>query len=452
MLHGAMPAREREEAWRRARAGEVQAVFGTTLALLAPLPDLSLVVVEEEGSDAFKLPGGSRLFLPDGAALRARASGARLVLTGSVPAVESLPLPGVVLAPPRARLHVVNYAGAPDNPETGPLSNQPRSGAQGWPLSTELKRLLRQVAERGRQAVLVTPRRGYSAVLRCHDCGWVPYCPNCDVPLRLHAAQSRLQCHQCGFQSRAPEECPSCHGSVLAPRGPGSEWVHAELRRFLPDTPAYRYDRDRRDDLAPLMAGEPGVVAGTSAVLALPAPPDLALVALTFADTFVTHSDFRAGERFHALLRRLLEWHPTRAPLTLVQTFLAKHPALRSVEAGQDAAAYPLLELASREKLGYPPFALLAQVQVAGRRAVDADRAATELAALIRDRGAGLHDLLGPAPAPIPRIKGLFAYHMLVRAPDEARLAHLLEPARRYRGTARVRIDVNPREFSDLLE
>ena len=451
LLHFDLNPREREEVWRRARDGQTDIVFGTPMALLAPLSDLALIVLENEGSDAYKLHGGTRTFVPDAVRIRAVHSGARVVTTGTVPAVESLLRPGIVLEPPRARLHVVDYSAQAEAPEMGPLSRMPMA-RESWPLSTGLKKVLKQVAERGRQAVLIAPRRGYSAVIRCQDCGWLPYCPNCDVPLRYHAERRALECHQCGHVAHPQKRCPRCEGTIFTPKGPGSEWIAEELKRLLPGVNIYRYDRDRKDNLETIYRSEPGVIVGTTAVLSLEPPPDLALVALTFADTFVTHPDFRSSERYHALLRTLLEWHPSRAPLLLVQTYAGTHPALQAVLDDQDAAAYPAQELELRRSHHYPPFVQLAQVQLASRRAPDAERAASTLAALLRDRGATDAEILGPAPAPIARIKGLYAYNLLIRTDTQERLMHLLEPARRFRDGARVRVDVNPRSLSDLLE
>jgi primosomal protein N' (replication factor Y) (superfamily II helicase) len=166
-----------------------------------------------------------------------------------------------------------------------------------------------------------------------------------------------------------------------------------------------------------------------------------------------TSPDFRAGERYHFVLRQLLEWHPTRAPLTLIQTFQATHPALAGILNDADVSVFPDSELGSREAFQYPPFTKLAQVQVAARRQQDAEVASSKLGALVRDRGADGMELLGPAPAPIARIKGLYAYQLLVRAKTIERLAHLLEPARNFReGGVRVRVEMNPRQLDDLLE
>ncbi|MEY4529656.1 MAG: hypothetical protein RLZZ156_377 [Deinococcota bacterium] len=452
MLHGGLRPLEREAVWRICATGRVPIVFGTPMALFVPLPDLALIILEDELSDAWKLHGGSRIFVPDAVLTRAAHAKARVLFVGTVPATESLELEGVVLAPPTARVHIVDFNAAPETPEIGPMSNMPLA-RDSFPISTDLKRVLRQIAERGRQAVVIAPRRGYSAMLRCKDCAWIPYCPHCDVALKYHAAARTLECHQCGYSTAPPTRCPNCEGTVLHPKGPGSEWIVRELRGFLPQTKLFRFDREFKDDLVPIYAGESGIVVGTTAVLGLPPPPNLALIAISFADTMHSSPDFRAGERFHLLLRQLLEWHPTRAPLLLIQTFNGQHKAITQIQNAEDTSSFAKSELESRQAFLYPPFAQMAQIQVSARRVFDAEIASSKLGGLIRDRGAIGLELLGPAPAGIARVKGLFVYQLLVRAGTRERLTHLLEPARSYReGGVRVRIDVNPRQLTDLLE
>ena len=443
---GLLGPAQREEAWRLIGEGEARLVIGSPLALCAPLPDLGLVVVLEEASDAYKLLSGSRAFVPDVAARVAAEAGASLAYVGGVPAVESVPVGGVVLAPPRTRLHVVDYSRPPEQPELGPLSGVHLTpGDLGYPLSHDLARLLRQVQERGRQAALLAPRRGYSALLRCPSCEAVPQCRNCDIPLRFHQETRELSCHQCGYHQGVPERCEECGERMWRARGPGTEWIEQELRRLLPGFPVYRVDKDHQDDLGPLLAGEPGVVVGTQLLLSRPAPPNLALLGVTLADTWLGVSDFRASERYHRLLRQLAEWHPSRAPLLVVQTFQGDHPALRVLVEGRDALAYPQAEERVRRELHYPPAVRLAQVEVAARDRERARAAADAVAQGLYAGGATSAEVLGPAPSPVARLRGAYLYHLFLRARSEARLAELLAVLGRQTWAARVRVDVNPR-------
>ncbi|MFC4454382.1 replication restart helicase PriA [Deinococcus sonorensis] len=443
--NGTLSEPQREHAWTLIQSERARLVIGSALALAAPLPDLGLIVVLEEASDAHKLLSGSRVFLPDLALRAARYLETPLAYVGCVPAAETLHHPGEVLPPPRVRLHIVDYGNPQQQAELGPLSSPHlRPGDLGYPLSHDLARVLRQVQERGRQAALLAPRRGYSALLRCPGCQHTPGCPHCDVPLRFHQEQRALHCHQCGFHTAIPDRCDECGEPMWQARGPGTEWIAQEVRRLLPGFPVYRYDRDQQDDLALLQQGEPGVVVGTQALLSLDAPPNLALLGITLADTWLAASDFRAGERYHRLLRQLSEWHPSRAPLLVVQTFQAQHPALQALRSGHNAELYVQAERRARKALGYPPYRLLAHVEVAARDRDRARVAAQEVADALYGAGADAQELLGPAPSPLSRVKGVYPYQLLLRPRDEARLGVLLGALDR-RFAARVRVDVSPR-------
>ncbi|WP_369409352.1 replication restart helicase PriA [Deinococcus arboris] len=446
-VSGSLNDAQREHTWGLVRAGEARLVVGSGHALAAPLQHLGLVVVLEEASDAHKLLSGSRAFLPDLAARMAAAHQAQLAYVGSAPAAESVPHPGAVLPPPRARVHVVDYANPPEQPELGPLSgvHLKATSGMGYPLSHDLARLLRQVQERGRQAALLAPRRGYSALLRCPTCDHTPQCRHCDVPLRFHQQTRQLTCHQCGYHEAIPDRCDRCGDRLWQARGPGTEWIAQEASKLLPGFPVYRLDKDRQDDLTPLQSGEPGLVVGTQLLLSQEAPPNLALIGVTLADTWLNVSDFRASERYHRLLRQLTEWHPTRAPMLVVQTFQAEHPALKVVVEGQGVLAYPAAEERARAALGYPPHARLAQIEVSAREAARAQAAAQDLAAALHGAGATAQEVLGPAPSPVARLRGVYPYHLFLRARNEARLGELLRVLDSRTWKARVRVDVNPR-------
>ncbi len=419
--HGGLSPWEREALFRNPRG----LVFATYGGLLLPFTPRSLVVVEE-GSESYKLPSGSRAFIPPLAELRARLLGVPLTYLSLVPAVEVLEKPGLTFPVPRPRVLLLDLRREKGHPFTG------RALA-----------LLKQVEERGRQAVVLAPRKGYSALLLCADCGYKPTCPHCALPLRYHRP-SRLLCHQCGHEETPPLLCPRCGSPLLEPKGPGLEWLWEELKAHL-SLPVFRYAKEAKDDLSPLLGGEPGVVVGTTALLRGPTLPELALVLLPYADGFLYESDFRAAERYHRLLWALAELRPGRRPLLALQTYTPDHPAHQGLLEGS-VEAFPWVEKALREALDYPPKVRMVKLEVRHRQEEKALEAAFALRAAL-EGVAREGEVLGPAPAPVPRVKGFYLYHLLLKGSSERLEALLSRLDRR-----KFRLDPDPHRFVGLLE
>lgn len=435
-FHGELSPELRRQIFHQIAAeglGAFKAVFSTYQGLLLPFSPRRIVVVEE-GNDAYKLSAGSRAFIPYLAELRARLAGIPYTTVSLVSSLESewelrqgheLPL-----QPPR--LHLLDM-------------RQER----GWPISGAAVNLLQQVAEKKRQAVVLVARRGYSALLRCKHCDWKAMCPNCALPLRLHRAgrAGRLLCHQCGHEEKAPPLCPQCGSEVFEPRGPGVEWLLEALQAAVPSLPRYRYTAEEKDKLEPLLAGEPGLLVGTTAILRAPTLPELALVLLPYADGFLMDSDFRASERYHRLLWQLTELHPRRRPLLALQTFEPTHPAHLSLQQA-DPEGFLRNELLLRRALDYPPLRRMIKLELSHAKEPVARDAAMELAEFLRGRTQP-GELLGPAPAPVPKVRGQYVFHLLLKGstPRLRELMQGLPPAR-----ARLRIDPDPHSFVGLLE
>lgn len=443
LLSGGSTDAQRLRVFELLRTGGATVLLSTYLGLLAPLPALARVVVLDSGSPSYKLQAGARLHVPSAAAIVADAADAALTLAdvlagpdlvARVPATErrNLPLP-------RLRLHVADM-----------------HGSNNWPLHPDLILVLRQVAERGRQAVLLSPRRGYSAALGCRDCGWLAECPNCDLTLRYHQQDRRLRCHQCGYVAAPPDTCPNCGGTDLEPlRGAGTQWVASNVESLLGGFPTARYDADRKDDLERMQAGEPGVVVGTTALLRLPALPDVALVGVTQFDSHLGRADFRAEEEAMRFLLQLAELAPGHRPLVVVQTFQPEHAVLEALrsdppEPAVEVAIGRLLE--RRRRFGYPPFTALAKLQVTARDHAVASAAADALADELVRRGAASDEVLGPAPAPVARVRGLYAFQLFLRVGGEDRREALLAGLPARMGGARLHVDVDPRDVGGLLD
>ncbi|WP_337868645.1 primosomal protein N' [Meiothermus sp.] len=434
VFHGEMKAEERRKVWEGVgeRAQDSISVLCTYQGLLLPVEVKRLVVVEE-ASEAYKLPAGSRAFVPRLARLRARQLGLPLSYWSGVNSAEVWAETALDLPTPTPRLHLLDM-------------RQER----GWPLSGAALALLQQTLEKNRQAIVLSARRGYSAVLRCKRCDWKAMCPNCALPLRYHKSGrfGLMQCHQCGHEQKAPDLCPNCQSDVFDPRGPGVEWLLEALAQHLPTLPRYRYTADAKDDLRPLLSGEPGVLVGTTAILRGPVLPELALVLLPYADGFILESDFRAAERYHRLLWQLADLHPRRRPLLVLQTFEPGHAAHRALQAA-DPQGFMEFELALRHTLGYPPATRMVKLEVSHPKEPVARDAIYQLAEALKPK-AQSGELLGPAPAPVARLRGQYVFHLLLKS-SEPRLQALMENLPPVRG-ARLRLDPDPQSFVGLLE
>ncbi len=433
-LSGELSHAQRQRLWQEVQEQPVVLV-GTYLALLAPLENLGLVVVLEEANSSYKLQSGPRLVITFAAQLLAEMQEILYIVTESLPSPETLRLVPIEkqlqLQQPEQRWHIADLS----------LGNS-------YPLSNDLIRVLKQVEERKRQAILLAPRRGFSAAFECSTCHYLAMCPNCDLPLRYHKQDAALRCHQCGYRSTPPNFCPSCAATTLgASKGAGTQWIATEIRKHI-DLPIYRFDADQRDSLTPLQEGEAGVVVGTTALLRQPPLPNVSLVVMTLLDTLLTFSDFRAEEETMRLLLQLAELTHTRRPLVLLQTFQSEHPMFAALM-NNGLEGFLQKMLGRRQKFNYPPFSSMAKIQVSAKNENIALEEATTICKLLERHKI---DVLGPSLAPVPRMRGFYHYQLFVRAKAGESFQTLLRPALEFQGRARVRVDVDPRDIGAFLE
>jgi len=423
---GSFPAALRRRLWRVRK----KSVLGSFQALFFP-EDFERVVVVEEESDAHKLPAGSRAFLPE----LARALFPDLLYLGAAPTARALffaknPLR---LKPRRVRGRVLD-----------------KTRHKGF-FAGETQALMRQALDKGRQVLVMAARKGYAARLVCGQCGFEPSCPNCALPLRYHkdGKGGRLVCHQCGHTEPAPPRCPACGSELLLARGPGLDWIADDLAARFPGVPVGRLFSGGAHDLKPLAAGEPGILVATTRVLRQNPLVNLALVVFPWVEGFLPESDFRAAEGLFSLLWQLADLDERKNPYFLLQAYNPRHPAIEGFLAGT-LEDFPRSELALRQALGYPPVVRMVKVEVSHRQEGVAAEAAHRLAERMQAR-ARPEEILGPAPAPVPRVRGRYVWHLLLKSADEARLAELvaaLGPA----APARLRLDPDPIGFGGLLE
>jgi len=421
VLAGHLPPGQRWEIWRQIAADRVRVVVGTRVAAFAPLPRIGLVIVDHEEDASYKEEREPRYHARRVAEERTRICDASLIWGTPAPSLEIVRamqggcIAAVTLPPASRPVVAVSDVRA----EAGPLG-----GLFGRRLFQALARTLSRGpapdgAGRGR-AIIFVPRRGYADFLLCHECGSVPRCPRCGVALTYHverAAPPGLRCHLCGRADPVPEVCPACQGTGLRPHGVGTERVEQAARRLFRSTPLHRLDAEAAPTAAAQVrvwqefARRGGILIGTQLLIKGVGQVRAPLVGAVGVDAGLHLPDFRAAERTHQVLVRLLRLAEQEM---IIQTFSPSHPAYVAL-ARQDPSRFYQSELADRERFGYPPFRPLLNLVVAGPREDPVRAAAGRIAGALDGTG----EVLGPSPAPIPRVRGRYRWQVLVKERPE---------------------------------
>lgn len=376
VLHSGLEDSARTAAWLRAARGEAGLVLGTRLAVLAPIPRLALVVVDEEHDTSFKQQDGLRYSARDVAVFRASQRGVPIVLGSATPALESYAnaLAGryqLVELPSRA------VAGA-RLPQVRMVDMRSERAEHG--LAKPLLEAIAARLARGEQSLLFINRRGYAPVLACPACGYASGCPRCSAHLVLHAADRRLRCHHCGLEEAIPRHCPQCGNPDLRPLGRGTQRVEETLEGLFPGRRIVRVDRDiarRRARLARTLEAVRGgigdILVGTQLVAKGHDFPRLTLVGALNVDNSLLATDYRAAERLFSVLQQVSgrAGRHDRPGEMLVQTRFPGHP-LFSALARHDYPGFARSQLAERETAGFPPSVHEATLRAESPRLADA--------------------------------------------------------------------------------
>ena len=431
ILHSGLGEGERADAWRRIRAGAAEVIVGTRVAVLAPLPDVGLVIVDEEHDAAFKSDRTPRIQARDLAVALGRLAGAAVVLGSATPSVETY---GLARRGSYRRSTLTDRAaGAAPMVELVDLRAELAAGNRGLVSSRLVELIAALDPAAGDRAILVINRRGAASAVLCRDCGHVLACPECTRPLVYHQAGMTLRCHHCGAAAPMVARCPACGSPRIRFLGGGTERLEGEVRARFPTLRVGRLDRDvveRRGAAERLIdafsEGRLDVLVGTSLVTKGLDVPEVTLVGIVSADVALTLPDERAAERTYQLMVQAIgrAGRGERRGRAVIQTYQPDHPAIRAVVAG-DADAFYRAELALREQFGAPPFGRTVKLTVG---AEDRDAALAEgraMAERLRARMAGMPSpvsIAGPAPAYVPRRGGRWRFNLVLRGADPVAL------------------------------
>jgi primosomal protein N' (replication factor Y) len=455
VLHSGLTDHERLAAWRDAYSGDARIVLGTRSAVFAPVPELGLIVVDEEHDASFKQhEGGFRYSARDLAVIRARHAAVPVVLGSATPALETL---HNARAGRYAHLRLERRA-AQARPPTLKLIDL-RSNATRAGLSTPVVLAIeRHLGEDG-QVLVFLNRRGYAPTLLCTACGWIAPCRECDARLTVHLSAARLRCHHCGTDLPLPPRCPQC-GFAVKPVGQGTERVEETLATLFPAARIARLDRDvarRRGDAEGVMrrmsSGEARILVGTQMVTKGHDFPNVTLVVVLNADQGLFSTDFRAPERLAQTIVQVAgrAGRGSRAGEVLIQTEFPDHPLLTQLLAeGYEGFARAALD--ERAQAAWPPFSRLAALRDSARTPEAALAFLTQARRLARHPPAGVR-LLGPVPAAMAKRAGRYHAQLLIesreRRPLHAFVDEWLPEVEQLRSARAVRwsLDVDPMEL-----
>ena len=450
--HSGLSDGERHDQWHRIRRGDVDVVVGTRSAVFAPIAHLGLLIVDEEHDGSYKQEETPRYHGRDVAVVRGQQAGALVVLGSATPSMESfhnarngryqlVTLERRVLDRPMADVRIID------------MRQEFAAHGPDVILSGALLEAITARMEKKEQAMVLLNRRGFATVIFCRQCGDSLECPNCSVSLTVHKAIRRARCHYCNYSMAIPTKCVHCAGPYLEQMGFGTERIEAEIRASFPDARVSRVDRDtvrRRGAITGMLsrfaAGDVDILVGTQMIAKGHDFPRVTLVGVISADVGLGMADFRAGERTFQLLTQVAG-RSGRGELrgeAIVQTIHPTHYSIRHA-CRQDYAGFFADEIAFRTEMRYPPsIAMINAVVKAGtREGAMAD--ANELVRALR-WGGEPYRVLGPAPAPLSRLKGEHRAQFFVKGTHRATMRKALVAALEARPEIRRRtiVDVDP--------
>ncbi|HXJ21484.1 MAG TPA: primosomal protein N' [Polyangia bacterium] len=449
VLHSALPPRERLEAWRKLRQGEVGIALGARSAVFAPVRGLAVVVVDEEHDPSFKQEEGVRYHGRDLAIVRAREANALVILGSATPSLESahnvvrgrftrLSLPSRATPRPLPEVKIVDLRRDPPGPDG--LLSAPLAEAVGAALAA------------GEQSILFLNRRGFSTVMLCRACGQVVRCGDCVVSMTYHQGRARLVCHYCGRTQPVPEACPSCRERRLERLGTGTERVDAVVRERFPDARVARLDRDTASGLESILrrmhAREIDILVGTQMVTKGHDFPGVTLVGVLQPDQAMNLPDFRATERTFQLLEQVAgrAGRGEKAGRVIIQSYQPDNVAIAAV-ATHDYEGFVRQELKARQDEDYPPCSRVIVLRLDAPDEAQVRAAAVATADAARAAGGGAVRVSGPAPAPLERLRGRARWQVWLYSHDRQALAATARSAARAAragGDLRLSVDVDP--------
>jgi primosomal protein N' (replication factor Y) len=453
VLHSAMNDKQRYAAWHAAANKQAQLVIGTRSSIFTPLPDLGLIIIDEEHDGSYKQQDGFRYNARDLAILRAKNKDIPIVLGSATPSLETLNN----INEHRYQVHYLKQrANKKPLPKTRLINLCSQKLHEG--LAETLLTTIKQHLDQHGQVLLFINRRGFAPLLMCHDCGWTTNCHRCDAHMTFHKRRQQLHCHHCGSQRPAPDHCDECGSSNVLAIGAGTERIEHFLQTYFPDTQVNRIDRDStrkkgslQEKLEKAHSGESGILVGTQMLAKGHDFPNITLVCVLDTDQALFSADFRAAEHLAQLITQVSgrAGRAEKPGEVLIQTHHPDHPLLQTL-LHKGYQAFAEIALQERHAASLPPICHLVLLRCESVDANAAQAFLQQAADSAKQVDSKDIDLFGPLSAPMERRAGRYRYQIMLQSKQRKALHQFLSwwvPQLQQLPTARkVRwsIDVDP--------
>ncbi|MEN6326797.1 MAG: primosomal protein N' [Syntrophomonas sp.] len=454
VLHSNMPAGERYAEWKRIRQGKISLVLGTRSAVFAPLPDLGLIIIDEEQEPSYKQDETPKYHALNVARKRAEMETAVLVIGSATPSVDSF---YKALKQKKPVLYLRNRVKDAQMPLVE-IENMKNAGKT--PLKTvspKLQQKLDECINRGEQSILFINRRGFAPMTICTECGKIAACPVCSVGMTYHRDIDRNVCHYCNFQSKVSLQCSVCGSNRLKQIGSGTQRVEKEIKSQFPHARIERLDLDnsrksgvQKDILARMKNKQIDILIGTQMVAKGLDFPSVSLVGIIDADSMLNIPDFRAAERcFQLLVQAAGRSGRANYPgEVIIQTYNPQHPVIQ-LAARQDYLGFYKKEIKLRKLLKYPPFTDILRLLISSEEEAEVQEIANRLGQQIEqiiDANEEEIEILGPAPCPIYKIRNRYRWQLLIKSENMLLLKSIgkyIISTANYK-PAKLEMDLNP--------
>lgn len=469
VIHSQLTPAQRAFEWQKATSGQASIVIGARSAIFCPLPNLKLIVVDEEHDGSFKQDTKLRYHARSCAIMLAKLSNVPVVLGSATPSLESW----LNSENQKFQKHVLYKRAKSTTLPSVELIDMRIHKQEAKPsmlptwLSPKLQAAIEQTLDRQEQVALFLNRRGFASIVFCDSCGFHHECPNCDISLTLHHHQM-LVCHYCNYQESLTDHCPSCKEGVPKPYGLGTEQVEKDLHSLFPNARIARIDRDEithvkqlEEVIRDVEQRKIDILVGTQMIAKGLDFPSLKLVGFILADIGLNMPDFRAQERAFQLLHQMAgragrhASHVEDRGQVLVQTYVPDNPVFQWLQA-EDFGGFMTQELAHRAELGYPPHGRLVAIHIQGRDLSATQKAASLINSLLNK---GLKNsphfanlqILGPSEAPIARIRNRFRYQVLLKAANSVPISKIclwmISQVQKAIPGVEIHVDVDPQHL-----